>query len=251
MKSSRLLKYFESYVKKFDMNNINVKARYFHSLKAMDLAREIANSLDIFTEEEVVVCELIALFHEIGGFDSVTNYHMIDDMSNDYTMKSIEILFDGGLLRKITEDTKYDNIIKVAIYCHNKNGLPNNIDSKMRVYCKVLKDAHKVDAFRMAINYPYIDTRIDKYPSSSVYEEFKQFKQVDIKLSENNADDVLVVLSSIFDLNYKYSYEVIINENYIGKIYNSLSFEDKSIERFIKQIIGVLVNYLNRKVALV
>ena len=52
MKSSRLLKYFEMYVKKFDMNNMNVKARYFHSLKSMDLARDIASSLDIFNEED-------------------------------------------------------------------------------------------------------------------------------------------------------------------------------------------------------
>ena len=248
MKSSRLLKYFEMYVKKFDMNNMNVKARYFHSLKSMDLARDIASSLDIFNEEEIVVCELIALFHDIGGFDTGTNYSMVEDMSNDYSMKSIEILFEGGLLRRITPDTKYDNFIKVAIYAHNKIGLPSNIDNKMKSYCKVIKDAHKIDSFRMVINYPYIDTRIDSYPSGGVYEKFRGFEEVDIRLADNNADEVLVVLSSIFALNYRYSYEVLINENYIGKILNSLTFGDKNVEVFMKQIAGVLSNYLNRKV---
>ena len=34
----------------------------------------------------------------------------------------------------------------------------------------------------------------------------------------------------------------------IGKILNSLTFGDKNVEVFMKQIAGVLSNYLNRKV---
>ena len=123
MKSSRLLKYFEEYIKKIDMNNAWSKAKYFHSLKSMDMARIIATNLGIFNEEEIVVIELIALFHDIGNFEQ-KNYNYLDNQEEDSTMKSIEILFDTGLIRKITEETKYDNLIKVAIFCHNKEGLP-------------------------------------------------------------------------------------------------------------------------------
>ena len=45
MKSSRLLKVFEDYIKKIDMNNAYATAKYFHSLKSMDLARHIASEL--------------------------------------------------------------------------------------------------------------------------------------------------------------------------------------------------------------
>ena len=69
MKSSRILKYFEEYIKKIDMNNTWSKAKYFHSLKSMDLARIIASHFNIFNEEELVVIELIALFHDIGNFE--------------------------------------------------------------------------------------------------------------------------------------------------------------------------------------
>ena len=55
MKSSRLLKYFEEYIKKIDMNNTWSKAKYFHSLKSMDLARVIASNFNIFNEEELEV----------------------------------------------------------------------------------------------------------------------------------------------------------------------------------------------------
>lgn len=247
MKSSRLLKYFEQYVKKFDMNNSSIKIKYFHSLKIMELARDIASSLNVFTEEEIVVCELIALFHDIGSFENIGTYHMIDEDNNDYTMRSIEILFDKKLIRDITKETKYDNIIKIALYCHNKDGLPSRLDEKTKYFCMVLKDSHKIESFRIAINYPYIDTRISTYPTEMVYDVFKKFKRVEVKLSENNADDVLIVLSGIFDLNFKYSYEVIYNNNYIDKMINSLTFEDRKIEKFFRQIGKVLFNYINRQ----
>ena len=53
MKSSRVMKIFEQYVRKYDMNNVNIKAKYFHSLKVMEIAKELANGLGIFDEEEI------------------------------------------------------------------------------------------------------------------------------------------------------------------------------------------------------
>ena len=133
MRSSRLLKYFEEYIKKIDMNNTWSKAKYFHSLKSMDMARIIATDLGIFNEEEIVVIELIALFHDIGNFEQ-KNYNYLDNQQEDSTMKSIHILFDEGLLRKITTETKYDTLIKLGIFCHNKDALPKNIDENELAY---------------------------------------------------------------------------------------------------------------------
>ena len=246
MKSSRLLKYFEEYIKKFDMNNNWVKSKYFHSLKSMDLARIISSSLNIFTEEEIAIIELIALFHDLASFENKV-YNYLDYNEEDTAMKTIEILFDEGLIRKITEDTKYDNIIKLGIFCHNKDGLPKNIDDKTIHICNIIKDVHRLEQIRMIINYPYIDNRINSYPSGLVYDDFKTFKCIDSKMSDNNADNILIVLSNMFGLNYDISYSVIEENDYVGKIIESLDFEDKKIEKFFKQIEVVLKNYLKKK----
>ncbi len=248
MKSSRLLKYFEEYIKKIDMNNAWSKAKYFHSLKSMDLARNIAADLGIFNEEETVIIELIALFHDIGNFDSKNNNYL-DNSEEDTAMKSIEVLFDEGLLRKITNDTTYDNLIKLAIFCHNKEGLPKNIDEKTICICNIMKDVYHLEELRMVINYPYIDNRINEYPSNMVYDEFKQFKKVNAKMSDNNADNILIALSNLFDLNYKISYSLVDEKEYIKKIVNSLIFEDRKIEKFFQQIETVLNNYLKKQIS--
>ena len=247
MRSSRLLKYFEEYIKKIDMNNTWAKAKYFHSRKSMDMARIIATDMGIFDEEEIVVIELIALFHDIGNFE-VKSYNYLDNIEEDTTMKSIEILFEDGLLRKITKETKYDNLIKLGIFCHNKEGLPKNIDKKTICICNIMKDIYRIEELRMVINYPYIDNRIKTYPTTEVYNKFKTFKEVDIKMADNNADNILIALSNLFNINYKISYSIIKEKQYIEKIIDSLIFEDRKIEKFFKQIETVLQNYINKKI---
>ena len=248
MKSSRLLKYFEEYIKKIDMNNTWSKAKYFHSLKSMDLARNIASNFNIFDEEELVVIELIALFHDIGNFEQ-KNYNFLDNQEEDSTMKSIHILFDEGLLRKITDETKYDTLIKLGIFCHNKDALPKNIDEKTTCVCNIMKDVYKLEELRMVINYPYIDNRINDYPSTLVYNDFKLFKRVNEKMSDNNADNILIALSHIFDLNYRSSCAQVLEKQYVTKIVNSLIYEDKKIEKFFKQIELVLNSYIKKKIS--
>lgn len=111
-----------------------------------------------------------------------------------------------------------------------------------------MKDVHKLEELRMVINYPYIDNRIDTYPSTLVYNDFKLFRQIENKVSDNNADNILIVLSNLFALNYKSSYSIVQEKEYIEKITNSLIFEDKKIEKFFKQIELVLKNYIKKKI---
>ena len=144
MKSSRIMKIFEQYVRKYDMNNINIKARYFHSLKVMEIVKDLATELGIFTEEEIAVCELIGLFHEIGNFSSTPNYH-IDEDNEDSSNKAIDVLFNKGLIREISKDKTYDNVIKIALFAYDKNGFPDNIDEKTKHVCAIIKDAHNLD----------------------------------------------------------------------------------------------------------
>ena len=112
-----------------------------------------------------------------------------------------------------------------------------------------MKDVYKLEELRMVINYPYIDNRINTYPSTLVYNDFKLFRKVNSKMSDNNADNILIALSNIFDLNYKSSHALILEKEYVTKIVNSLIYEDKKIEKFFKQIEVVLNSYIKKKIS--
>ena len=244
------MKIFEQYVRKYDMNNINIKAKYFHSLKVMEISKDLASGLGIFSEEEIAVCEFIGLFHEIGNFSKTPNYHIDEDNEDSYE-KTIDILFNKGLIREISKDNKYDNIIKMALFAYDKNGFPSDIDEKTKHICAIIKDAHNLDSFRLFVNYPYVDTRINTYPNNLVYEEFKKFKTISPKMSESSSDTVLVVLSKMYSFNYRYSYYLLKQNNYIDKMLDSLTFKDEVIENFYKEVMLVLNNYIDKRIGVV
>ncbi len=249
MKETKIMKVFEQYIKKFDMNKGNVKAMYFHSIKMMELCKDIATNIGIFNDEEIIVCGLIGLFHDIGHISNKFKNCIIIDEAMDKSKITIDILFDkDALIRKITDDTKYDDAIKIAIYCQNKNGLPSGFNQKILSFCKVLKDAHVMETFRMITNYPYMDMYIDNFPNDLAYNDFKQFKVINSKVSDNDADKILEVMSLIFGMNYAYSYTLLKEESSVNKLVGALKIGNKNISRFFFQIASALNVYIDRKI---
>ncbi len=240
---------FNKFVKSFDMNKGNVKALYFHSLKMMDLCKSIASNLGIFNEEEIIICGFIGLFHDVGMFSNRNKLCHFGNDTIDYSKKSVEMIFDENkLIRDVTDDNRYDDVIKVAIYCHNKNGLPNGLNDKVLHFCKVLKDAHAIENFRLVINYRYIDMYIDNFPNDMVYNSFKQYNVITNKISGNDADNVLEILSNIFGINYHYTFVLLKEEESVNKFISSLYINNKALAKFFNQIGAVLNMYIDRKI---
>lgn len=249
MRETRIMKVFEQYIKKFDMNKGNVKAIYFHSLKMMELCKDIATNLGIFNEEEIIVCGLIGLFHDIGMISNKFKNCLTLEDNTDKSKESLDILFEKEkLIRNITENKKYDDIIKIAIYCQNKNGLPQGFDTKVLHFCMIVKDAHVIENFRMVTNYPYMDMHIDNFPNDLVYSDFKKYRVINSKVSDNDADKILEVMSLIFGVYYTYSYALIKEEACVNKLVQALKISNKNISKFFYQIGSVLNVYIDRKI---
>ena len=231
------------------MNKGNVKAMYFHSIKMMTLCKEIASSLGVFNEEEVQVCGIIGLFHDIGVFSNKFKNVLTLEDNTDKSKESIEILFDKDkLIREISADKKYDDIIKIAIYCQNKNGLPKGFDEKVLHFCMVVKDAHVLENFRMVTNYPYMDMHIDNFPNDLVYNDFRQYRVVSSKVSDNDADKILEVMSLIFGVHYPYSYNLLKESDSVNRLVDALKIKDKRIEKFFNQVDSVLNIFIDKKI---
>ena len=115
-------------------------------------------------------------------------------------------------------------------------------------FCKVLKDAHTIDNFRMVINYSYLDMHIDNFPNSIVYNTFKQYHVISNKISDNDADNILEILSLIFGVNYHYSFVLLKKEECVDKLIGTLKIGNKAIKKFFHQIGIVLNMYIDRKI---
>ena len=112
----------------------------------------------------------------------------------------------------------------------------------------VLKDAEVIENFRMITNYPYMDMYIDNFPNNLVYNSFKSYKVIDSKISDNDADKILEVMSTVFGVYYPYSYMLLKEEDSINKLLNALHISNKNISNFFYQISNVLSVYIDRKI---
>ena len=55
----------------------------------------------------------------------------------------------------------------------------------------------------------------------------------------------------MYSFNYRYSYYLLKENNYIEKIFNSLTFDNDELKEFFKQLMVVLNNYIDKRIGVV
>ena len=72
---------FERYVSNYDMNDINIKLKYDHSYRVMELNKKYATLLGS-NKEDIELASIIGLLHDIGRFEQLKVYHTYDDFKS-------------------------------------------------------------------------------------------------------------------------------------------------------------------------
>ena len=206
-----------------------------HSLSVSENARKIAESLINLSDDEIMFSCILGLFHDVGK----------TLQGRDHAGDSVALLFDKYQFNNYLKTDRYIEIMKDAIYYHNKLELPDYLDDDIKLFSKILRDADKLDIYNNSLNDDY---HIVEYPSKEVYDVFVNYKCIDINNCKNDTDKLLMLFSFVFDINYKYSFTVIKDNEYYNKIYNKLGITDSNLNQFIGKIIEVLNKYIERKI---
>ena len=140
---------FENYISQYDLSIPSLRLKVIHTYETMKCIRMLCDQLTL-THEEKDLATLIALLHDIGRFEQWVRYESFADYKTiDHALFSNELLFDKGLIRNFIQDEHYDNIIKVAIVCHNQYKLADEYDEKTLLFIHLMRDADKLDNFRV------------------------------------------------------------------------------------------------------
>lgn len=230
------IKFFEDYVHSFDMNNPKIIHKYNHTYRVLEYAKEIAKSLDLNEKEETRAC-ICALFHDLGRFPQIRDYDtFVDADSIDHGDKSYEILI---------ENNYDDEIVQKAVKYHNKKEVPK-FDELTDMHCKLVRDADKVDIMLYFLN-ETIDNNYDI--DESIIKKFENHELLDNYKA--NTDFVYVVryLAFIFDINYKKTMEILLENNFLNKKLNLIRNEknkehidylEKILKDFIKERFDII-----------
>ncbi len=225
---------FSKYVSdNFNKDEEEIELKFIHSKNVEKLSQYIAQS-ERYNKGIVLLARLIGLIHDIGRFPQWQKYATFKDrQSIDHGELGVEVLFNNNLIRQFIDDNRYDEIIKQAILHHNKYQLPNNLDDFTLLFCKIVRDADKIDILRIAAEDQRVIPKTENYISNGVYQDFIEGNSIKIAKLKTKADVVILKISMMFDLNYNFSLHYLKESKYIEQILTKAAIvdKDKIIER--------------------
>lgn len=244
---------FEKYVKPYGIENVKICRKIEHSYRVIEVAEEIAKSLNL-EKEDLELAKLIGLLHDIGRFEQIRIYDTFSDKDSiDHANLGVEILFKDGLIRKFIEDDKYDELIYKAIKNHNKYSIEDGLDKREKLHAKIIRDADKTDIYEVYIRdiesnenaiFNYDNIAREKI-AEKVIESVKKHELVDRYDTVNEADRYVAALAFIFDFNFDKGLEIVKERQYISKLINRVKSEsnekemniiEKNILEYFKEI---------------
>lgn len=233
---------FMKYVHNFDISCKSINRKINHSLRVSKICKKLAKSLNL-DDELIELATFIGLVHDIGRFKQWEIYHTYNDLKSvDHAMIGIKILFDNNFINDFDVDKKYYGIISNAIKCHNDYIFDCGLDEDSLIMSKILRDADKIDILYMIANG---EIKIEK-PSlditQEVISEFLQKKCINNKYLNTESDKILLRFALVFDLNYSFSLNYVLNNDCLKLIYKRL--ENKKV---IKPYYEFAQKYLEEK----
>jgi len=243
---------FDNYAKNYDIDNENIKLRFYHSHRVENIAGEIAKSINL-SEEEFELAKLVGLLHDIARFEQYTRFQTFSDLKSiDHGDYGVEILKQNNFIRKFIDTDEYDNIIFKAIKNHNKFKIEDGLTEKELLYSKIARDADKIDIFFEVLTTFYTDQHErnafeSELISEEIFEEVLKHTPLLYKKNATKMDSYIAMLCLTFDLNFKYSYEIMQKEDYINKIINRFNFKNEETRKKIEIIRNEINNYIQSK----
>ena len=237
-------KSFQEYLKNYDINDGSIALKIKHTYEVAKKSEYIANGLRL-DKENIELAKIIALLHDIGRFEQIKEFGEFNDKKIEHAEFGVKVLFDNGLIRKFIEENKYDNIIYKAIYNHNKYKIEENLNENELLQCKIIRDADKLDNFRVKEK----DKLEDMFPkiynektinyetiSEKVYEDFMQHKCIKLEDRKTIIDYWVCVIAFIFDLNFNISLQYVKENNYIDILVNRIEYKNDTTKQKMEDI---------------
>jgi len=237
-----MIEEFKRYVEQFG-KDINIKNKYYHSLRVKDICTEIGKKLEL-NEKDKKVIEVIWLLHDYWRFEQRKKFHtFIDSESVDHGDFAVQILFEKNEISKYYPDVDDYNDIYIAIKYHNKLNIPNNLSDRQKIFLKIIQDADKLDILYL------VSINEIKFPeegnvSPKIKEAFYTKSLINLKDRISKIDIALGKLALIFGLNFNYSFKYLKDNKIVETTYNNLTNKNK-----FKQYFEIINKFINSKTA--
>ena len=243
-----LRQWFSEYCRSFytndpaDQRNITLKEE--HTANVCENMDEIAGSLGLLPER-VALAGAVALFHDLGRFPQYRRYRTFrDSVSTNHAALGAAVLIEKNVLARL--DSRERDIVVRSVALHNVFSLPDGIDADTRLFTTMVRDADKLDIWRVFIE--YYETPEEDRPAAAalglpdapgyspeVLAALLRGEMVDLSVLATLNDFRLLQLAWIFDLNFPRSFELLRGRAIIDRLASYLP-ADPEIKRAVSAV---------------
>ena len=242
--------WFEDYTKRYSSKDAEVEAnlRYKkeHSLRVRDhmltLGRDVQLDMD-----QMFIAEVIGLFHDVGRFEQYSKYHTFKDhRSEDHAKLGLSILereqIFSGRVSKLEKE-----MILTAIGNHNRRVIHENVSGNMLLFCKLIRDADKLDIFEQVINFyenpsetPYFavdKNHEDERYSPGIIQGILSGKKISYISVKTPVDIKLIRLSWLLDLTFPTALEIAKRKRFLERLsaFIPVTEDTQKVYKYIKE----------------
>ena len=257
-------KTFQEYTDRYDSTNPKIKFKIDHTYRVANLCEQIAQSLEL-SAAEVDLAWLSGMLHDVGRFEQLRRYNTFSDaQSIDHARFAVELLYDDGLIADYvpeisttelvadartwrsmgganesptaqSEDIPLSDILqtlRIAIGEHSAYRIQKGLDERTRMFCQILRDADKVDIFRVICDTPMEEVYgfqtkdiLRSAITPEVMQAFYEHHAVLRKLKKCPADYIVAHGSLTFELVYPESLRIAKEQGYLKQM---MSFQSEN-----------------------
>lgn len=198
-----------------------------HTFRVCAVSDRIASGLGL-GENDRRIAAVTALFHDLGRFPQYQKYRTFRDPdSENHAKLSLWELNRHRVLQTLEFPER--QLIRCAIFFHNRLRIPEHLDPKTLLHCQLIRDADKVDILRVMVEHfqteeslrnPVITLGLgtDTLVREEVYRHLFEGRTMSYaKLKTINEFKVLQ-MSWVFDINFRPTLEILKERNDIGKL---------------------------------
>ena len=229
--------YFQSLIIDSPENQQQFEEIRAHSLRVVTNSISLATVL-LQTEDEKRIASVNALFHDLGKASLISKNIEPVNIQRDHATVSAKIIQQMEFFQTLTEEIQA--IILNSVENHNKHKLSKLDSEQQTLFARLLRDADKLDI--LDSSYRFFKEKYGIQPnvtadlnntieiSDKILKSIFSGKMAAFEDMKSMNDYKLLLLSMAFDLNFKYSFRIMSEKQYIQKIYETLPKRDQIID---------------------
>ncbi|MBU0988238.1 MAG: HD domain-containing protein [Proteobacteria bacterium] len=243
----QLKRWFADYVAGFYTDdsayNIPIRLKEEHTKRVCQSIFLLGKALGL-SNQDMILAETVALFHDIGRFRQYAVYGTFNDRaSENHARLGLRQMAKHRVLSACAKTER--RLISTAIAFHNAAEIPKNHDEKTRFFMRLIRDADKLDIWKVFIDYYHereklpgtlIETGLPDDPACSpqVIQALCECRYVRMQDVRTVNDVKLLQISWVFDLNFAPAFQEVLRREFIEQIAATLP-GTKAVAKAVQQ----------------